>query len=159
MNHLVPAMSSPRSVRGLAAVELALLTPMFLFMMMMVVEVGRLLAQYNTLTKAVRDSAEYLAHHAVTPAMVFAATSAEETVAKNLVVYGGPVTSSSKLLPGIADTNVSLQYTPAAMPQYVTVTVVYNFQALGLSNFGFVGITLPGTVTASVRMRGVGGAT
>src|SRR5262249_49021280 len=59
-----PASYQRRDCRGVAALEVAIALPVLLFLMMATVEIGRLLAQYDALTKSVRGAARYLASNA-----------------------------------------------------------------------------------------------
>jgi Flp pilus assembly protein TadG len=157
----------PSRSRGLAAVELALVVPLFMFLMIGTEELARALYQYNTLTKAVRDSAQYLARNAVTPAGVVSITDADELAAENLVKYGNPTGEGSKLLPnfgegasGASDTVVAVAVivAPSLTANYVTVTATYAFRPLlGLiPAFGAAGdVAAPGTFSASATMRGL----
>lgn len=151
--------------RGLAAVELALLMPTMLLTMYLTAEAGRALYQYNTLTKSVRDGAQYLARYGmIVGTQVLDPTDAQETRAKNLVVYGSPVAgdAGAELLPGLSTDNVTLSYQRlygSGSDNAVTVTVTYTYQPLyGSLAPGFTqGQDLLGSATlvASIRMRGV----
>jgi Flp pilus assembly protein TadG len=149
-----------RHVRGLAAVELALIAPFFLFLMVGTAELGRALYEYNTLTKAVRNGAQYLARHAVTAAGIVN-TAPYETAAKNLVVYGDPTGNSSALLKDMKTDDVTvtaLTVAPSATPNYINVTATYKFQPAFaiIPSFGTGNdVTPPGTFSASVTMRGL----
>ena len=153
-----------RKNRGLAAVELALLVPIFLVLMMGVGEFGHALYQHNTLTKSVRDAAQYLARYGMAAGVV-APTTAEETVARCLVVYGlpacpDPPNEGLKLLPGMDPVgDVTFVYEPSTAPTYVTVTATYDYVPLVgmvLPAFGTgVVLSVPATFTASIRMRGL----
>jgi hypothetical protein len=149
---------------GLAAIELALLAPIFLFMLMATVEFGHALYQYNTLTKTVRDGAQYLARYAsdegaLTP------SAAQETAARCLVVYGLPACPANdglKLLPGMdpgPSGDVTLTYLPpgAVAKTHVEVTATYEYVPLVnalIPSFGSgVTLTVPASFTASIRMK------
>lgn len=156
-----PSLRGPRGrARGFAAVELALIAPFFLFLMFGTAELGRALYEYNTLTKAVRNGAQYLARNAVTPAGVVD-TDAYAAAARNLVVYGNPAGSGSELLKGmkVADVTVTeVTVAPSATPNYVKVTATYKFQPLFamIPSFGTGNdVTPPGTFSASVTMVGL----
>lgn len=86
------------AMRGAVAVEFAILLIPMLLMVFGVVEYGRALYQYNTLAKAVRDSARLLAQNNPTDADYPLAD------AKCLAVYGhnAPCTSDeTPLVPGL----------------------------------------------------------
>jgi hypothetical protein len=149
---------------GFAAVELAVVTPIFLLLLMATAEFGHALYQYNTLTKAVRDAAQYLARYGMTAGLV-APTADEETAARCLVVYGSPACPDSpneslKLLPGMDPGNdVTFAYEPPAAPTYVKVTANYTYVPLVgavVPSFGTgVVLSVPSQFTAEVRMRGL----
>lgn len=76
---------------GLAAVEFALILPFLAMLMLAVAELGRLLYQYTSLTKATQDGARYVASRAyngTTGNIII--TAAVKTNARNLVVCGYP---------------------------------------------------------------------
>ena len=150
--------------RGVAAMELALMTPIFLVLVMATAEFGHALYQYNTLNKTVRDAAQYLARYGMSAGVV-APTAVEVTAARCLVVYGLPACpeqpdESLKLLPGMdPDADVTLAYEPAATPLYVKVTATYTYVPLlgvVVPSFGTdVVLSVPATFTAEIRMRGL----
>lgn len=157
-----PAFALPSRHRGLAAVELALLVPIFLFLVYGTAEFGRALYQYTTLTKAVRGAAQYLARNAVTAGVV-APTGAQLTAARALAVYGQPVTGATALLPGLSTTDVTITpqtLAPSLTPNYIVVSASYSFQ----SAFGGLipglpivpDLASPGALTASIRLKGIG---
>jgi len=153
---------SPRRQHGTAAIELALLLPTVAFMMFLVAEAGRALYQYNALSKSVRDGAQYLARYGMQAGTgVLAPTDAQETTAKNLVVYGSPVEGTA-LLPGLEEDQVTITYQRlygAGTDNAVTVTATYPYQPLvGVLASGFTQASNPlgGTsMVASIRMRGI----
>lgn len=157
-----PTGRSRRCQGGTAAIELALLLPTVAFMMFLVAEAGRALYQYNTLCKSVRDAGQYLARYGMQVGTgVLAPTDAQETTAKNLVVYGSPVAGTA-LLPGLDDDHVTITYQRLygyGTDNAVTVTATYPYQPLfGALASGFTQGSNPlgGTsMVASIRMRGV----
>ena len=93
--------------RGVAIVEFALIVPLLILLSVITTEYGRALYQYNTLTKAVRDGARYLAMQ--TPPLSGSLTPEEETMvnrAKNLVVYGSFSNSGAPLAVGLNPSQV-----------------------------------------------------
>jgi Flp pilus assembly protein TadG len=150
----------PRRESGLAAVELALLVPVLLVAMFFTAEIARALYQYNTLTKSVRDGAQYLARYGVVVGIgVLAPSPDEETIARNLVVFGSPVAGTA-LLPGLGTGDVTLTYEAlyGAVNDTVTVSVTYAYQPLfaALPDFAQGNNVAGGTtLTASLRMRGL----
>lgn len=84
-----------RRHRGVAAVELALLIIPLILLFAGVAEFGRALMQYNSLTKAVRDSARFLSIQ--NPAN--ADYPADE--ARCLAVFGNRACTGAALVPGL----------------------------------------------------------
>lgn len=145
--------------RGLAAVELALMLPIFLLIVTWTAEIGRIMYQHNTLTKTVRDGAQYLARYGVV-AGVMNPTADQRTLARTLIVYGSPVAGSTPLLPGLAPSHVSITTEaepPSTVATHVVVSISYPFQPVfGLPGFGIASDgTTPATLNASMRMRGL----
>lgn len=146
-----------RASRGIATVEFAICTPLLFFLMFATAEFGRVLYQYNTLTKAVRDGARYAAVNAAIDAgstRVVNITPAVRSETSNLVVTSNIAGTGTPVLPGLTVANVAVEN---AGNGFVRVTATYNFQpALGptLPSFGFgepIDLTL--SLTASVVMR------
>ncbi|GGK59268.1 TadE/TadG family type IV pilus assembly protein [Amphritea balenae] len=139
--------------RGMAIIEFTFTLPLLLFVMFAGAEVGRMLYQYNTLTKSVEDGARYLAGQYRSAV----ATNTVNTVRSNavsLVQTGTTVNGQPSLLPGTI--SVSTQ-TDAAAPNPVIVTATYTYNPMILPNkipgFGFwsdVVLAIP--LTAQVGM-------
>src|SRR5215831_1868137 len=141
------------SQRGLAAVEFAIALPVLLLLMMATAELGRMLSQYDTVTKAVRDGARYLAGHALVGSTSVVTISGQlqgETV--NLVVSGN-VNGGPPLVPGFVAGNVTVANLGNG---YVSVAAAYTYQPIlaTLPTFVFtnaINLALP--PQASVVMR------
>lgn len=136
--------------RGIATIEFAICTPILFFLMLGTAEVGRLLFQYNTLVKTVRDGARHAANRARTPARVISITPELTTQTHNLVVTGNINGTGGELLPGLAGAFFELV---DAGNGFVSVTVSYEFESIlgTLPTFGFgdsidLSMTLPATV-------------
>lgn len=132
--------------RGIAMVELTIVLPLLLLLLLAVAELGRGLYDYNTLTKAMRDGARYLAAVAfngsarqvdITRNDPDLATSGVqisiEAVAKNLVVCGKSVCGGTPpLLPNLKIENINVDASQA--PSHITISTdpakPYNFQLL-----------------------------
>lgn len=146
-------MKKPIQQRGVAAVELALLLPVLLFIVFGITEFGRALYAYNTLVKNTRDAARYYA------AQQAGNPPAKETEIKNMAVYGSTTNTGSPLAPGLTTTMVTLcdsvscpgtHQSQGAAPvvNLVTVTITgYSFQSFvpfvtaNLSSFPFADIS------------------
>lgn len=75
--------------RGVAIVEFTIILPVMLFLIVAVAEFGRAFLYYNTLTRAVRDSARYVATNATKgQSQVVEIDAALIQAAQNLVDYG-----------------------------------------------------------------------
>lgn len=116
---------SARNESGTALAELAIILPIFVFLFAATAEFGRFYYGYTTLAKASRIGTRYLATAAV--------KSAEDTAAKNLVVYGNVNGTGTPVMPGLTTANVSITRAGGVptLPQTVTIQVVnYKYQPL-----------------------------
>jgi Flp pilus assembly protein TadG len=141
--------------RGVATIEVAIALPLLLLLMTATVEIGRLLSQYDTLTKSVRDAARYLASNAALGTTGVVNISAQvQSATANLVVSGNVNGTGRSLLPGLAAGNVTVANLGAG---YVSVSATYTYQPLlggALPTFGYgPRIALGFPVTATVVMR------
>jgi Flp pilus assembly protein TadG len=111
--------------RGVQLVEAALVIPVFLMLFGGVAEFGRYFYEYTTLAKAARSGTRYL-----TTAPV---VGAEDTAAKNIVVYGNPTGTGSPILTDLSTSQVVITRvggTPI-LPETVTVQIVnYKHQPI-----------------------------
>jgi Flp pilus assembly protein TadG len=141
--------------RGTAIVEFTISLPVLLFLMLATAEFGRILSEYNTLTKSVRDAARYLASNAAQGTTgIVNITSTVQTQTTNLVVTGNINGSGSALLPGLSASNVTVS---DAGGGYVSVNVSYTYVPMigsTLPTFGFTSpISLNMPLKAAVIMR------
>jgi len=117
--------------RGVAIIEFTIVLPILLVLILAVAEIGRAFLQFNTLTRAVRDSARYVSANALNGAsqtIDVATTAAVYGEAQNLIVYGHVANTGTALLPGLVPGNVSIS-NPAGTND-ITVTVTYNYQPM-----------------------------
>jgi len=146
--------TQPNAIRrqqGIAMMELVIVAPILLLIFLGVSEMGRALYQYNTLSKAVRDSSRYYS------TQVF--NSNDIAGAINLVKYG-QTGVGTQLLPGVVSVSIPA---PVINPTgtYVTVTGSYTFSFLpGNPLAGIVGLfgsALPNPfiLTATSTMRAI----
>lgn len=111
--------------RGIQLVELAIVVPIFVILFAATAEFGRYFYEYTTLAKASRAGARYLATSAV--------NTTEDSVAKNIVVYGNSAGSGSPVLYGLTTANVLItrQGGVPVLPQTVKVEITgYKHQPL-----------------------------
>ena len=142
---------------GTAALELAIALPVLLLLLVATAEVGRLLSQYDTLTKSVRDAARFLASNALggTTGVVLI-TPQVQAQTQNLVVTGNINGSGSAILPGLVAANVTVT---AVDSTHVSVSAAYPYQPLlgaTLPTFGIgspISFSFP--LTATIVMRGL----
>jgi len=137
-----------RHERGTATIELAVALPLLLLVLMATAEFGRMLSQYDTLNKAVRDGARYLAANALGGTTgVITITPALTTATKNLVVKGNTTGAGNALLPNLAAGNVTVTDLGNG---YVSVSAAYPYVPM-------LGATLPtfghGTVNTGVTLN------
>jgi hypothetical protein len=95
--------------RGAVLVEMVLVTPILLAMMLLTAEITRAFVDHNTLTKAVRSGARYVAANAyqgTTGVVAVGATLSAET--RNLVVYGNIAGLGTPVLPGLSAADISV---------------------------------------------------
>jgi Flp pilus assembly protein TadG len=127
-------MHQPRYMRGIATVELAIALPVLLLLLTATVEVGRLLSEYDTLTKSVRNAARYLAANALQGTTgVVSITPQVQGATANLAVTGNVNGTGPALLPGLVSANISVTNLGAG---YVSVSASYTYQPI-------LGATLP----------------
>lgn len=141
--------------RGAAVVELAIALPVLLFLMLAVTEVGRILFQYNTLTKANRDATRFLANNATlgsTDVILITPVVAQRT--SNLAVYGNINGTGQPLLDGLSTGDVKVF---AVDTVHVRVSMTYSYQPLfgaTLPSFGIGdGTAMNIDMASSVVMR------
>lgn len=124
--------------RGTAIVEFVIALPVLLLLMFATAELGRLLSQYNTLTKSIRDSARYLATKASQDGSgVINITSQVRTAATNLAVTGNINGAGDAVLPGLAAGDITIANAGAG---YVSVSAAFAYVPLlggSFPTFGF----------------------
>lgn len=123
---------------GLAAIEFALILPMLLIMAFAVIDFGRVLFEYNTLSKSTRDATRYLASVVRPPAAVYASDatySAAVSSAQNLALCGSvSACGSNALVDGLTASNISVTYpTSVGGISYVRITI-QNYSTSFITN-------------------------
>ena len=97
--------------RGAVLVEMALVTPILLVLLLVTADLTRAFIEHNTVTKAVRNGARYVAANAfegTTGVVNIDATLRTET--QNLVVFGStsPPGGASPVVPGLTPANITV---------------------------------------------------
>jgi hypothetical protein len=158
VNILIKKRFSVRSRnQGLAAVEMAIVLPVMLFLMLACAEIGRAMYQYNALTKAVRNGAIYLGQVALNPGtQIMDLTPAKIAAMKNIIVFGSPVEGGTAVIPGFSTANVPSPPAPPLGATNVTVSASLSYSPLftgGIPNFRGGSISSLLLMTASCNVR------
>jgi Flp pilus assembly protein TadG len=145
----------PHVQRGTAIVEFTIALPVLLLMLAATAEIGRMLSQYDTLNKAVRDGARYLAANALLGTTgVVSINSTVQTATVHLVVTGNTAGTGTTLLPNLTAGNVTVA---SLANGYVSVSAAYTYvPMLGtqIPTFGFTApISTSVSLNATVVMR------
>jgi Flp pilus assembly protein TadG len=113
-------------------VEFIIVLPICLILLMATAEFGRAFMQYNTLTKAVRDGARFLASNSLQGSTGTVSISGQAQAAtQNLVVYGNATGAGSPVLPGLTTADVTVANAGGGN---VSVSAVYPYGSI----FAFV---------------------
>ncbi len=139
--------------RGAVLVEMVFVTPILLVLLLVTADLTRAFIEHNTVTKAVRNGARYVARNALegtTGLVDIDATLRIET--QNLVVFGSttPAGGATPVVPGLTLANITV--VQIAGTDDIAVTATY---ALG----GLFGPVLPinlytgNTISASRTLR------
>ena len=125
--------SSRSRVRGVAAVELALLITPLVLMIFGTTELGRAIYSYNTLDKTVRDAARHLSQHGPGDATVAAE-------ARCLAVTGTTDCSAAVVVPGLTVGMVTIcdaSLCPGSHANQLTGLGSVNLVTAGVLNYPF----------------------
>jgi Flp pilus assembly protein TadG len=141
--------------RGAVLVEMALVTPILLFVMLATAEVTRAFVDHNTLTKAVRNGARYVAANAYQGTTGTVSVSAGLAAAtSNLVVYGNIAGAGTPVLVGLTAADVTVTYIGANNVQVTASHPISGMLGPVLSSFGAgPDVNLVHNLQATVTMR------
>ncbi|MEZ9897686.1 hypothetical protein BCT06_01350 [Vibrio breoganii] len=140
-------MRSLSKQQGLAAVELAIVTPILVLLLVGIVEIGRMFLQYTMLNKAVQNGARYSLVD-IYGAQPDGALATDSNI-KNIVVYGKRTGGTVPILPGLSVEDVSLSSTTAT---HVVVTATYDYTPI-FAKLPFTDISLSVDLVASSTLR------
>ncbi|MBL4277668.1 pilus assembly protein [Vibrio fluvialis] len=125
---------SIRKSSGIAAVEFLITLPLLLLIFSGIVEFGNAFLRYNTLSKAVQNGVR------ISVVDVYGSSNSAEvsddTLIKNVVVYGNKEGTGTKVLGTLSVDDVTVTRETAtdssgnSYIQYVTVTAVYSYVPL-----------------------------
>lgn len=146
--------------RGIALVELAIAIPAMLLVMLLTVEVTRVMYQYNTLTKVVRDGSRAIASNLLGGSALTGLSNDELQTAKQLMISGKPQ-GGAALLTGLSAEDISVEIstlgTGGTQRYYVQVSANYDyvplFASIGGNGFSPQSSQLDFTLTALSSMR------
>jgi len=129
--------------RGLATVEMALITPFLLIMLLIAFEFTRVFNDFNTLTKAVRDAARYAARDSYSNTG-FDLDNNKLNEARNIAVFGNIAGAGDAILVNFDVGDVAIvqvnQGTAPAIREHLQATATYTFRPLApvLNGMGFL---------------------
>jgi hypothetical protein len=140
--------------KGVAVIESVIVLPLVIFIILIVGELGHAILQYNTLTRAARDGARYIAGAAEANTGVIQLTAAKIAATENLVAYGD-INTGTAVLPDFGIDNVSVEL--IAGTKNILVSVEYDYQPIFFPNIPTImGISDTGgafTMNAEIVMR------
>ncbi len=142
--------------RGAVLAEMALVTPILLLMMLATAEVTRAFVDHNTLTKAVRSGARYVAANAFqgTTGVVFVGAAALRAETQNLIVYGNTAGTGAPVLPGLTPADITVTDVGANNIQVSAAHTISGMLGPVLRSFsGGPDISMVHNLQATVTMR------
>jgi len=151
-----PAQQIIARLRGAVIIEMVVVTPILLFLMLATAEVTRAFVDHNTLTKAVRNGARFVARRENSrpgTSGIVQISAAVQADARNLVVYGNVAGTGTPALSGFAPGDVVVANIGGE-----NIQVTANYATTGilgpiLPNFFGPNINLLHNLQATVTMR------
>ena len=141
--------------RGAVLAEMALVTPILLLMMLATAEVTRAFVDHNTLTKAVRSGARYVAANAFqgTTGVVFVGVALRAET-QNLIVYGNIAGTGAPVLPGLIPADITITDVGANNVQVSAAHTISGLLGPVLRSFhGGSDINMVHNLQATITMR------
>ncbi|PTP74214.1 TadE/TadG family type IV pilus assembly protein [Vibrio splendidus] len=133
--------------QGFAAVEMVIVTPVLLFFLVLVLELGNVLVHYNVISKSVQNGARYAVSEVYG---TIGGTIAPTSEIQNVVVYGQN-SAGTAVLSSLTTSDVTV--TPPSGDSYVRVSVTYDYVPLFLSiPFSNESFVVPLSVTSVMRV-------
>ncbi|UPR48060.1 pilus assembly protein [Vibrio cyclitrophicus] len=138
---------SNKHQRGFAAVEVVIATPVLLFFLVLVLELGNILIHYNVISKSAQNGARYAVSEVYG---TIGGTIAPTSEIQNVVVYGQN-SAGTAVLSSLTTSDVTV--TPPSGDSYVRVSVTYDYVPLFLSiPFSNESFAVPLSVTSLMRV-------
>lgn len=133
--------------QGFAAVEMVIATPVLLFFLVLVLELGNILVHYNVISKSVQNGARYAVSEVYG---TIGGTIAPTSEIQNVVVYGQN-SAGTAVLSSLTTSDVTV--TPPSGDSYLRVSVTYDYVPLFLSiPFSNESFAVPLSVTSVMRV-------
>ncbi|UPR35176.1 pilus assembly protein [Vibrio cyclitrophicus] len=133
--------------QGFAALEMVIATPVLLFFLVLVLELGNILVHYNVISKSVQNGARYAVSEVYG---TIGGTIAPTSEIQNVVVYGQNSVGTA-VLSSLTTSDVTV--TPPSGDSYVRVSVTYDYVPLFLSiPFSNESFAVPLSVTSVMRV-------
>jgi len=144
-----------RKQRGAAMVETVVVAPLLLFLVLLTAEVTNAFVDHNTLSKATRNGARYLASNAALGTTGIVVLRPEViAAARNLVVFGNVAGSGNAVLDGLTTANVQVTDLGGNNVQLTTNYAYSGLLGGSLPSFGYGSDTgLVMNLQATVSMR------
>ncbi|TKB44229.1 TadE/TadG family type IV pilus assembly protein [Thalassotalea mangrovi] len=119
---------SRKNQQGVAAIELTIILPFFLLLFFATSEFGRLMYQYNALTKTVRDATRFATSHA-SPGTTGAVDLSQISNEINNIIKYGQLTPGTSLLPNVDQDGV-MTIVVSESDDLITIAVTYYWQPI-----------------------------
>lgn len=121
MRYSILKRNQTKTMRGVASVEFTILMAfLYIPLVLGTVEIARVFYQYNTLTKAVRESVKYISLTSVTQL----GYNTEVGYAKCLAAFGNIGCTGSPIVPGLTIAKITIATTNAGSPGTVAIKLV-----------------------------------
>lgn len=136
-----------KSNRGFAAIEMVIATPVLLFFLILVLELGNMMIHYNVISKSVPNGARYAVSEVYGTK---GGTLAPSSEIQNVVVYGQN-TAGTAILSNLVVSDVTIS--PPNTDSYVRVSVTYNYIPHFVSiPFSSASFSIPISVSSIMRV-------
>lgn len=147
--------SIARNQRGAAMVETVIVAPLLLFLVLLTAEITNAFVDHNTLSKATRNGARYLAaNSALGTTGVVVLRPEVVDAARNLVVYGNVAGTGTPVLDGLTAANVQVTDLGGNNVQLTTIYAYSGLLGGTLPTFGYgsdIGLVMDLQATVSMR--------